>query len=300
MAHSNALLEDEDFGAVETPERRGTPSGPGIRQARRTLALPGESSRDLSAVAKDLEPPEVTEVAHVGHAAVAETTAFPSLPAHPSGTYLIGSHAKPAGQVQTPPRVAQPSPELNLGPRTAETPLETARLRIVPVDAADAYEFFEAVQKGRRTLRKVLPWVEYVRGPLDALAYLRSSERDWEEQRAYRFTIRDASSGEFLGIVGFENVVLFHAAMDVGYWLRSDRTGEGRMSEALHAVLTRARWSWRVHRFRAFAAKENVASHAILEKFGFQRQGEIPEAEWCNGRWLDHVAYGALSRDMSL
>ena len=52
-----------------------------------------------------------------------------------------------------------------------------------------------------------------------------------------------------------------------------------------------------LHRLEADTDPENAASLALLEKFGFRREGLFRERWYINGKWLDSVMLGLLKQD---
>ena len=49
-----------------------------------------------------------------------------------------------------------------------------------------------------------------------------------------------------------------------------------------------------LHRLEADSDPDNQASLALLEKFGFQREGLFRERWWIDGRWCDSVMLGLI------
>ena len=51
------------------------------------------------------------------------------------------------------------------------------------------------------------------------------------------------------------------------------------------------------HRVRVAAATDNHASLSVIGRLGFRFEGIARQAEWCDGRWLDHATFGMLATD---
>ena len=71
----------------------------------------------------------------------------------------------------------------------------------------------------------------------------------------------------------------------------------GIASEAAAAALAHALGGLRLHRVEALVALENKASQRVIEKLGFTREGVAREAEYVDGRYLDHIQYSFLHGD---
>jgi len=149
----------------------------------------------------------------------------------------------------------------------------------------------------RATLARFLPWVPFQTDPECSLRFVDASVGDWEAFRSLRFVIRERGTNRFAGVVGLENVVDLHRNAELGYWLRDDATGRGLMTEGAAVCLE---WGFRVlrlHRVRVAAATDNHRSLAVIARLGFRFEGIAREAEWCDGRWLDHATFAMLEHE---
>ena len=179
-------------------------------------------------------------------------------------------------------------------------PLETPRLLLSPIEAADARDLWLAVEASRAQLEPWLAWVPFNADPDASYRYADASAIDWDNARACRFAIRERSSRKFLGVVGLESFAHLHQSVELGYWLRTEMTRQGYMSEAADVVI---RWAFRslnAHRIRVAAATGNHASLAVIRRLGFHFEGVAREAERCSGRWLDHAVFALLTTDPRL
>ena len=66
------------------------------------------------------------------------------------------------------------------------------------------------------------------------------------------------------------------------------------MTEAMNSVLDYAFNDLDFHRLEADTDPDNAASLALLEKFGFQREGYFRERWFVHGKWHDSVMLGLL------
>lgn len=176
-------------------------------------------------------------------------------------------------------------------------PLESKRLLLTPVGPSDGPDLFRAVEASREALRRWLPWVEYTTDVALSNRFAEACAADWDHGRAVRFAIRERGTGAFLGIVGLENCIHLHKACELGYWLRSDATRKGFMTEAVGQCLHFAFRYMGVHRLRVAAATDNHSSLRVIGRCGFHFEGIARQAEWCDQRWLDHAVFSLLSVD---
>ena len=176
-------------------------------------------------------------------------------------------------------------------------PLETSRLLLTPIDTSDARDLWAAVEASRAHLEPWLPWVPFNVDAEASFRYAEASASDWDNARACRFAIRDRVGRRFLGVVGLEAFAHLHQSVELGYWLRSDSTRRGFMSEACVATLMWAFGQLGAHRVRVAAASDNHASLGVIRRLGFHFEGIARQAERCHGRWLDHAVFSLLSTD---
>jgi ribosomal-protein-serine acetyltransferase len=176
-------------------------------------------------------------------------------------------------------------------------PIETERLILAPVDIADAQEVWLAVQSSRALLQKWLPWVPFYTEPASTVRFAEACVADWDYGRALRFTIRERAGRTFVGVVGLESCVHIHRQCDLGYWLRRDGMRRGLMTEAARATIEFAFRYMGAHRIRIAAATDNHASLRVISRLGFRFEGIARQAEWVDGRWLDHGVFALLATD---
>lgn len=176
-------------------------------------------------------------------------------------------------------------------------PLQTRRLTLLPLDVADAPELWEAVDTSRQWLQPWLPWVASNKTPDASVRFAEASAKEWDVGRAARFLIREQPGGRLLGVVGLEDCVAMHRSCNLGYWLRKDATGRGLMVEAACKCIEFGFRTMGAHRIRVAAATGNHPSLRVIQRVGFQFEGIGRQAEWVDGRWLDHAVFSLLEHE---
>lgn len=188
---------------------------------------------------------------------------------------------------------------LHIPPRAdvRDNPIQSERLLLLPVDGSDAGDIWDAVESSRSWLQPWLPWVPYQQNPDSAVRFGQASAADWDQGRAIRFLIRLRSDGRMLGVVGLEACVPMHRSCELGYWLRKDAAGHGYMTEAAQACVQFGFNQLKAHRIRVAAATTNHPSLRVITRLGFHFEGTARQAEWCDGRWLDHAVFALLEHE---
>ncbi|SDK53637.1 Protein N-acetyltransferase, RimJ/RimL family [Nonomuraea maritima] len=117
----------------------------------------------------------------------------------------------------------------------------------------------------------------------------------WVSGQRVELAIRDARSGEFAGHVQLMQVLPLLAQAMVGYSLLPEHRGRGFMTRSVRLLVDWAFDRTPLHRIVAGTDIANVASHAVLERVGFAREGMQREL-FANpdGTRADHVEWALL------
>ena len=110
------------------------------------------------------------------------------------------------------------------------------------------------------------------------------------------FAVCDAESGELIGGIGArlgeDDVV------EVGYWVRADKRGQGVATRALRLVTGWAFEELGAGRVHLIADPANVGSQRVAEKAGFMREGTLRGWVVIKGVRRDAVMYALLPDDL--
>ncbi len=103
-------------------------------------------------------------------------------------------------------------------------------------------------------------------------------------------------NGEFVGGVGVTRLKAWknHQA-EIGYWLGEPFWGQGIATEALKQMTVHAFDTMNVKKLFAPVLKPNIASMRVLEKCGYEREGEFRMEVFKNGQFYDTVQYAKLA-----
>lgn len=83
-------------------------------------------------------------------------------------------------------------------------------------------------------------------------------------------------TNEVIGSAGFHTWWRDHDRAEIGYWLNAEKhRRQGYMNEVLPVLLEYGFKKMHLNRVEAHTAKENIASIALLEKYGFKREATI-------------------------
>jgi RimJ/RimL family protein N-acetyltransferase len=150
------------------------------------------------------------------------------------------------------------------------------------------------VESSERELGRFLAWaVEPDRA--ESYAFFEAMEREWDRGTAWGFTIflEGTPIGD-IGLAGYKPLV---QACEVGYWIQTDQSGKGYMTEACSAVVDFGFEMVGLHRIELHASPDNIGSMRVAEKIGFFREGLLRDGSRGRSGYHDVYVYGLLDTD---
>lgn len=109
-----------------------------------------------------------------------------------------------------------------------------------------------------------------------------------------RWAITRKDSDYLIGTCGFHCIDRVKGRAQIGYEINRDFWGRGVLSEVLPAALTHAFNVLFINQITALIAPENVASVALVTKFGFQNGGLISDQVTVNGKSIDMLSFSLM------
>lgn len=153
--------------------------------------------------------------------------------------------------------------------------IETERLVVRCWEPRDAPLLKDAVDSSLDHLRRWMPWAHDDPQPLPAkVELLRMFRGHFDLGQDFVYGIFSADESEAVGGTGLHRRS-FEGVLEIGYWIRASRVGEGLATEATAAV---ARVGFEVaeaSRIEIRVDPGNAASLAIPRKLGFVEEGTL-------------------------
>ncbi len=172
--------------------------------------------------------------------------------------------------------------------------LNTARLHLRAIRKADSDDLF-AIYADRKTLEY---WGrDPVQSPAEAWNAIRENMEYVAAGTALLWGIALKESSRLIGSCTLFRINRQNRNCEIGYILNRAYWGQGLMSEAIKCVLDHAFNELDFHRLEADTDPGNLASLALLEKLGFQREGYFRERWYVHAKWHDSVMLGLLRED---
>lgn len=107
-----------------------------------------------------------------------------------------------------------------------------------------------------------------------------------------------AETGLLIGKITLFQINEQNRRAEVGYLLNRRYWGKGYMTEAMACVVSWAFDELELHRIEADTDPENLPSLALLDRFGFIREGLFRDRWYVHGKWHDSIMLGLLKKNL--
>lgn len=156
-------------------------------------------------------------------------------------------------------------------------PLEilTDRLILHSPELSHAEPMFEAVKESMPELRQWMPWAQEEPGLEKTTENIQKAIDEFKEQTAFRIHLFDRKTGQLVGSSGYPRFNPDVPKVEIGYWLRTSRTGEGLCTEAVRAQTRYAIETLHVQRVEIRCDDNNERSWRVAERAGFVLEGVL-------------------------
>lgn len=177
-------------------------------------------------------------------------------------------------------------------------PIRTARLDLRPPVPGIGEQVAEALAESWPDVVRFLSWAsdrEAVCDPAKAEATMRRNSVKFLAREDMMIQGFERSSGEFVLSSGLHRFDWKIRHFEIGYWVRSSRTGEGFASESTRALTLYAFRALAARRVTVMAAENNAGSRRVIEKLGFEREAVHKKAHHLpSGEIVDAFIYARL------
>jgi len=156
----------------------------------------------------------------------------------------------------------------------------------------------ESIWKAKESsLDDLRPWMDWADGDRDSVTvYAQRCQQRWSAGLEWNFTILEGPD-EVVGCTSIVNYDARYRKAEVGYWIRSDKTGHGYATEAVSALLAFGFEALGLHRAELRCGVDNARSIRVAEKLGFEREGLMRQVLRTSSKWYDAYLYAMLAGD---
>ncbi len=177
-------------------------------------------------------------------------------------------------------------------------PILTPRLLIRPVLAGDGKEINAAVIESLEELKPFMPWAQKAPSVEESEESVRKSTAQWILREDLRLSLYDRESGAYIGGSGLHRMNWDVPSFEIGYWIRTSRSGQGYVTEATNAVARYAFEQLGARRVEIRIVSHNKKSIGISRKLGFEFEGTLRNSQqYLPGEVVDMSIYSLLTPD---
>jgi len=176
----------------------------------------------------------------------------------------------------------------------AKTTRTDGQVTIRPYRLNDVDDLYAAV---RESIPELNPWMPFFHPDYsreESRAWIELQQVKWADGVDYAFCIRDADSDAYLGGVGLNQLNAMHRFANLGYWVRTSRTGQG---VARRAALLMAAFGFEVlalMRLEIVVDVTNPASVKVAEAIGARREGVLRNRLYAHDASHDAAMYSLI------
>ncbi len=176
--------------------------------------------------------------------------------------------------------------------------LSDGALVLRPHTPDDAEPLYAAVAESVPEVSEWLPWCRPGYSLADTKDFIARAQKAWAEKEHFPFVICDAQDGTLLGGIGINHIIKLNQLGNVGYWVRSSRTGRGIASAAIKLTAAYAFGPVGLTRVEIVCIPGNHASRRVAEKAGARFEAVCRNRVVMHGRPYDAALYSLTPADL--
>ena len=154
--------------------------------------------------------------------------------------------------------------------------VQTERLTMRPPRTGDGEALLPALVESLAELRQFLgslPWVAGEQSTEGAELFCRNSQANFLARKDLPFLLFEKTTQQLVGVAGLHRMVWSTPKAEVGYWVRTSRSGNGFVSEAVDALCSYAFAHLRAVRVELITDEANERSRRVAERCQFRLEG---------------------------
>ena len=163
-------------------------------------------------------------------------------------------------------------------------------LQLSSVQESYAPVYVSLAEENYDYLAKWLVWPIHVKTEKDFDDFIARCKRDYQSGDAITFGV--IFTGKFIGNIAYKYINNELKKVEIGYWIAEDCQGKGIISRACARLVEYAFTDLDMSKVEMCVASDNKPSLAVCERLGMTLEGVITNAEFVQGRMLDHAIYG--------
>lgn len=158
-------------------------------------------------------------------------------------------------------------------------PITTPRLILRPPQVNDGQIVNQAILESFEMLNKNMAWAKQKPSIDETEVYIRQAAANWilkkNDEPYLPLLMIDKVTGQFVGNTGYHHYDWEIPSIETGYWIRTSRTGEGLMTEAINALTQYAFKQLKLKRITITCDINNLKSKKIPEKLNYKLEATL-------------------------
>ncbi|MBQ7304264.1 MAG: GNAT family N-acetyltransferase [Alphaproteobacteria bacterium] len=162
-----------------------------------------------------------------------------------------------------------------------------------------AQKIISIIDKCREVFLPWLDWVADTKSMEDSLLFLEKVDKDWQDDNQFVYEIM--VDNNFIGLISVINVSWQHKKAEIGYWLDTDYTGKGYMSQAV-LLIEKELFGKGFNKIVIHTDVLNIKSAAIPKRLGYKLDGILRQDVYSkpNHRFRYRNVFSKLKSDTVL
>ncbi|GGH60921.1 ribosomal-protein-serine acetyltransferase [Paenibacillus silvae] len=173
--------------------------------------------------------------------------------------------------------------------------IQTERLTIRAPRWGDGKEMNEAIRESAEQLRPWMPFAENIPSIEESEIVVRKARLKFMDRSDLMLQLRDQASDEFIGCSGLHRIDWNVRCFEIGYWVRTSRSGEGLVTEAVRGIEQFAIMHLQANRLEIRCDSRNVRSAKVAERAGYTLEGILRKVKQDRtGAWVDMMVFAKV------
>lgn len=168
-------------------------------------------------------------------------------------------------------------------------------LQLRTVEPDDAVQLYLLIERNHRHFERYLPSLLTIDSLEAAREYIRDSQHMASLDTQVEYLV--FYKGELSGAVRLNFFEPHNHKISIGYYLDFAKQGKGIIGQAVSSVIVFCFDMLDMNRIELRVDTTNKRSIAVAERLGFTREGELKQAEYLHGEYVDHFVYALLKKD---
>lgn len=169
---------------------------------------------------------------------------------------------------------------------------DTERLTIRSPQWGDGADVNEAIRESVEELRPWLPFAENIPTLEESEASVRKARLRFLERSDLMLHLRDKATDEFVGSSGLHRMDWNARSFEIGYWVRTSRSGEGLVTEAVRGIEQFAIVHLQANRLEIRCDARNVRSASVAKRLGYTQEGILRRIKQDRtDAWVDMIIF---------